>query len=401
MEHWTNMGTTTWISGIDYHSNKHIQLEVKDGIIVGKIALDHIVREAGQEGSLPMIAPGLIDLQINGFKGIDFNVFPLTVEAISQVTNEVLLQGVTSYFPTVITNSDDHISAALQVIAEACRSDHVANDCIPGVHLEGPFISIEDGPRGAHNRLYVRPPNWEQFERWQDCADGRIKLITLSPEWEEAESFIRKCVDSGVMVSIGHTAANPEQIDRAVSVGATLSTHLGNGAHLQLARHPNYIWEQLAQDGLYASVIADGFHLPDSVLKVIHRVKGEHCILVSDSAALAGMPPGRYHAEIGGDVVLAASGRLYMADNERYLAGSAQMLLFGIEHLLLKRICELAEAWDMASIRPARLMRLDELAFGLEVGKPADIVLFNWNGNSLDLQQVYKRGVEVKTSNPA
>lgn len=394
------MNEQRFISGLDYRTGKRIQLEVKEGAIVGKQVFESVDQKREEDDWLPMIASGLIDLQINGCNGVDFNTSPLSIEAISQATRAILSRGVTSYFPTVITNSNENISAVLRQIAEACRTDRLVRDCIPGVHLEGPYISCEDGPRGAHKRIYVQPPDWEQFKRWQDCADGRIRLITLSPEWDTSESFIRNCVAEGVNVAIGHTAAEPEQIRRAVAAGASLSTHLGNGAHLQLARHPNYIWEQLALDELWASVIADGFHLPDSVLKVIRRVKGERCMLVSDVVALSGMPPGRYYTHIGDDVILRSDGKLHMADNERYLAGSAQMLVSAIEHLLRNRVCELTEAWDMASIRPARFMRLHDLTSGPEVGTTADIVTFKWDGNSLEIQQVFKRGIAAATVSP-
>jgi N-acetylglucosamine-6-phosphate deacetylase len=396
MEGWSHVENERLISGIDYRSGRRVRIEVKEGKIVTKEYIETNDKKAVRAEEQPIIAPGLIDLQINGYNGMDFNTLPLTIEDVSRVTRAILSLGVTSYFPTVITNSDDNICILLRTIAEACRVDRLVQECIPGIHLEGPYISGEDGPRGAHDRSYVQPPNWEQFKRWQDCAEDRIRLITLSPEWDEAETFIRKCVDSGVTVSIGHTAARPEQIHRAIAAGATLSTHLGNGAHLQLPRHPNYIWEQLARDELWASMIADGYHLPDSVLRVIRRVKDERCIIVSDAVALSGMPPGRYHTHIGGDVILTPGGKLHMAANERSLAGSAQMLPSAIEHLLRSQICDVAEAWDMASSRPARLMRLPNLASGIEVGETADFVLFTWNGESLDIQQIYKHGIAVE-----
>lgn len=197
---------------------------------------------------------------------------------------------------TVITNSDKKISQILGAISEACRKDPLADRCIRGIHLEGPFISSEDGPRGAHGKSFVTSPNWELFQRWQEAAEGRIAFVTMSPEWPEADAFIRRCADSGVTVSIGHTNASPDQIRSAIGAGARVSTHLGNAAHLMLPRHPNYIWEQLAADELWACMIADGFHLPESVLKVFMKVKGDKTILVSDAVYLSGLEPGRYDA---------------------------------------------------------------------------------------------------------
>ncbi|MBW7461558.1 N-acetylglucosamine-6-phosphate deacetylase, partial [Paenibacillus sepulcri] len=180
-----------------------------------------------------------------------------------------------------------------------------------------------------------------------DAARGKIKLITLSPEWPGTASFIEKCAKAGVQVSIGHTAAAEEQIREAAAAGARLSTHLGNGAHLMLPRHPNYLWAQLAEEELWTCIIADGFHLPDSVLKVVRSVKGKRTILVSDAVYLCGMAPGTYENHIGGRVVLTPEGRLHLEQNPRLLAGSAQMLHRGISHIAGRGIAPLSEACDM------------------------------------------------------
>ena len=132
---------------------------------------------------------------------------------------------------------------------------------IAGLHIEGPHISPEDGPRGAHPQHCVRPPDVDEFHRWQEASNGSVKLVTVSPEWPESPGYIEAVVREGVVVAIGHTKATTDQIRDAVNAGATLSTHLGNGAHSMLPRHPNYLWDQLAEDRLAASFIADGIHL--------------------------------------------------------------------------------------------------------------------------------------------
>ncbi|UUZ86189.1 hypothetical protein LJK88_23900 [Paenibacillus sp. P26] len=232
------------------------------------------------------------------------------------------------------------------------------------------------------------------FERWQEAAEGRIKIITLSPEWPEAEAFICRCTDSGVIVSIGHTAAAPDQIKRAIAAGASMSTHFGNGAHLLLPRHPNYLWEQLVADELGACLIADGFHLPDALLKVVMRVKGERAMLVSDAVALAGMPPGSYNTPVGGRVVLTPEGRLHLKDQPHLLAGSVQMLLQGMQHLVRGGLATLGEAWEMASIRPARKVG-HPASDGLKAGAPADLILLQQTGESFQVAGTYKNGERV------
>jgi N-acetylglucosamine-6-phosphate deacetylase len=170
-----------------------------------------------------------------------------------------------------------------------------------------------------------------------------------------------------------------------------MTTHFGNAAHLMLPRHPNYLWEQLAQDELWTCVIADGFHLPDQVLKVVMKVKGARAMLVSDAVSLSGMPPGQYATPVGGRVVLTREGRLHLAENEKLLAGSAQMLVRGVEHMVSSGLAGLAEAWQMASVRPAGFMGLP-VAAGLDVGAPADLVLLRRDGNALRVEQTYKAG---------
>lgn len=223
------------------------------------------------------------------------------------------------------------------------------------------------------------------------AAKAKIKILTLSPEWPGSLDFIKKCADSGVTVAIGHTAATPEQIKVAVSAGAKLSTHLGNGAHLMMRRHPNYIWEQLAQDNLWASRIADGFHLPPSVLKVIFKVKKEMAILVSDAVYLSGLPPGTYNTHIGGEVVLTSQGKLHLADNPNLLAGSVKMLKSGIENLVQEGICGFPDAWNAASILPALLMNLP-IQKGLSIYSKADFVLIERQTNHWKVIQTVKHG---------
>lgn len=377
------------ITGIHYQTGEPISLTVEKGKIAGiKVLPTNIPR---MDEQLPFIAPGLVDLQINGYNGLDLNLFPLDTESVHRIVRELWKEGVTTFFPTVTTNSDDCITEAMTIISKACSEDEITGAAVAGIHLEGPFISREDGPRGAHKQEYVKPPDWELFQHWQKASGGRIKIVTLSPEWQEAPSFIHKCTKSGVMVSIGHTAASPNQICDAVAAGARMSTHFGNGAHLTLPRHPNYLWEQLAQDHLWVSLIADGFHLPESFLKVVMAVKSERTVLVSDSVHLSGMPAGEYYSHNRVHVIKTVEGRLHLADQPNLLAGSAQMLPWGIGHLVRNNLCGLAEAWDMASVRPSALMSLPSQN-GLSVGPPADVVLFAWKDCQIKMLQTYKQG---------
>jgi N-acetylglucosamine-6-phosphate deacetylase len=373
------------LEGVHYRTNGPVAITIAGGVIRAIDAFD------GARSDLPIVAPGLVDLQVNGFAGHDVNATPLAPETVGAMIRALWKEGTTSCFPTVITNSDESIGQSMRSIARACEEDPAVGRGVAGVHLEGPFISTEDGARGAHAKQFVRPPDWDTFRRWQDAAGGRIRIVTLSPEWPETGGFIGRAVAAGVTGSIGHTAATPAQIGDAVRAGARMITHFGNAAHLMLPRHPNYLWELLAQDDLWACLIADGFHLPDQVIKVAMRVKGERAMIVSDAVSLAGMPPGEYGTPVGGRVVLTPAGRLHLAENDRLLAGSAQALPWGVNHLVKSGLATLADAWDMASTRPAGFMGLNG-ALGLAVGGAADVVLLRPIDNSLKIERTYKAG---------
>lgn len=336
------------IYGQDYRSGKPLKLTVSGTVLKG------IEESPVPSGELSrIIAPGLTDLQVNGFGGIDLNSAELKPQDLRDISARLFSEGVTSFFPTIITNSDENIRRSLKIISEACRIYPEAKAGIGGIHLEGPFISPADGPRGAHPAAFVKAPSWELFCSWQEASGGMIKIITLSPEWPEAADFIRKCTASGVIAAIGHTAAEPEQIRQAAEAGATLSTHLGNASHQMLPRHHNYIWEQLAAENLFISIIADSFHLPDAMLKVFLKVKQEKVLLVSDSTQFTGMPPGEFTTHIGGEVVLTQGGKLHIKGQPNVLAGSGLSLLHCVNTLIRKKLVSPADAWEMASVRPA------------------------------------------------
>ncbi|MDO3411093.1 amidohydrolase family protein [Saccharibacillus sp. CPCC 101409] len=379
------------IVGRHYGSGRRIEITLDGGTIAAVTELSDEAEPEKADGDL-WLAPGLVDLQVNGGMGIDFNTLPLHPGRVSELSRRLLAGGVTSFCPTLITNSFEAIAEAAAAIAAAARLDPAG--AIAGIHLEGPFLSPEDGPRGAHPAEHIRPPDWDEFRRWQDAAEGRIAIVTISPEWPEAPGFIARCGEAGVIASIGHTAASPEQIREAVAAGARMSTHLGNGAHLSLPRHPNYLLEQLAADELYGCMIADGFHLPPALLKIILRMKKERAILVSDAVSLSGMTPGRYKLHIGGEVVLTEEGRLHLAGNPGLLAGSAMQLADQVSYLLETGLAGLEEAWNCASLHPAALLNLPQAA-GLAAGAPADLVGFRREGARLKLEGSWKNGIEL------
>jgi N-acetylglucosamine-6-phosphate deacetylase len=263
---------------------------------------------------------------------------------------------VVHFLPTVITQSAAHIERCLRAIVAACAEDAAVRASVVGIHLEGPYLSAIEGARGVHPVEHIRWPDWDEFAHFQEAARGNIRIVTLAPELPGALPFIERLARDGMVVAIGHTLATPNELIRAVDAGATLSTHLGNGAPSTLPRHPNVIWEQLAEDRLFASAIFDGHHLPTSVMKILVRAKGiDRLILTSDATALARMPPGVYDDQLGGAVELHADGRLSLLGTP-YLAGSASSLKDGVENAVRLAGCTLAQACRFASANPDRLL---------------------------------------------
>jgi N-acetylglucosamine-6-phosphate deacetylase len=315
------------------------------------------------------ISPAWLDIQVNGFAGGDFNAGDATPETVAHIVARLADEGVVHCLPTVITQSHARMARCLSVIVAAMAQDHSVRDAVAGIHLEGPWISPVDGARGAHPREHARMPKWDEFARLQDAAQDCIKLVTLAPELEGAIPFIEQLARAGIVVAIGHTMATTQDIADAVNAGATLSTHLGNGAPAMLPRHPNMIWDQLAEDHLFASAIFDGHHLPASVMRVLAKTKGaERLILTSDAVALARMTPGIYEAAVGGKVELREDGRLSVLGTP-YLAGSASSLKDGVEHAVRDAGVSLADACRMASLTPAALLGLPE---------PRGFTVFRW-----------------------
>jgi N-acetylglucosamine-6-phosphate deacetylase len=385
----------TILEGIHYETGKVIRMGILNGRIFTLADIGEQYWPGGENRErLPVIAPGLVDLQVNGYRGVDFNDPGLTAEQLGKVSEALLETGVTKYCPTLITGPRKKITGLLKTFAGAMGEKGLTAQMIGGIHLEGPFISREEGPRGAHPKRFCLLPDLELVRRWQDDAGGRIRIITLAPELPGSIELISGCVEMGMAVAIGHTAAGSEEIRRAVDAGAILSTHLGNGCHLVLPRHPNCLWDQLAEDRLYATMIADGFHLPDAVLRVFMRSKGERAILVSDSMPYAGMEPGVYESPAAGRVRLTREGRLHREGNPGLLAGSAGTLLEGVQRIT--RMEGLARGWNMGSVYPSRL--LDHTAgHWLHVGAHADLVLLENTPATLKIRKVYKGGKALGT----
>jgi N-acetylglucosamine-6-phosphate deacetylase len=349
---------------------------VRVDVAGGKIAqVAGFPAAAGQADRLPWLAPGLIDIQFNGYGGQEFSAPSITPEKVAEIARGMYRFGVTRFCPTLTTQRGDVLEHGLRAVAAACEASPEVARLVAGIHLEGPYISPQDGARGAHPREHCRPPDWNEFQRFQDAAGGRIRVLTMSVEYEGSAAFIRQVVRGDVVVSIGHTAADSAQIRAAVDAGARLSTHLGNGSHPLLKRHHNYLWDQLAEDRLAASLIVDGHHLPPKLVKTFVRAKTpDRCILISDMSGAAGQPPGRYGGDLC-EVEILPSGRLVVAGQTEMMAGASLPIGTGVANVMHFAGLGLADALRMATDRPARLLGID--AGGLAAGDPAELVLFD------------------------
>ena len=340
------------------------------------------MREVASADNTTWIAPALIDIQVNGFAGFDLNVATVTPEDVSAMVRALWKVGTGFLCPTVVTGSFDRIRNSLRAITEASKVDSLVAHSILGIHLEGPYISTEDGPRGAHPLEHVRDPDWDEFQRWQDITDGKISIVTLAPEKQGAIPFIEKLVADGIVVALGHTDASVDDIQAAIDAGARLSTHLGNGAHALIRRHPNYIWEQLGADELWASLIVDGHHLPPSVVKSMMRAKTlDRCLLVSDAVALAGMKPGIY--QFAEKSVELTADRCVRLVGTEYLAGSAIELARGIENSVRFAGISLEEAVSLATLQPMRLLDMKA-----QVETKTNLILFEWDAAQCEINLI-------------
>jgi N-acetylglucosamine-6-phosphate deacetylase len=374
------------IHGLDMFTGMPVELEA--GSHIRTVAIRH-------NSTLPCLAPGFIDIQVNGYAGVDFSSPEISLDQIARSIGALFATGVSRFFPTVVTSSPAGTLSALRKLAKAANA-LPQGESIAGLHVEGPFISAEDGPRGAHPLEWVRPADIDEYRRWKEAAGGLLRLITLAPECPGALALIERIAADGLVAAIGHTAASSALIDDAVRAGATLSTHLGNGAHASLLRHPNYIWDQLADDRMAASFIADGIHLPAAFLKTAFRAKGpERSVLITDAAAPAGCVPGQYTLA-GQAVDLTADGRVTLAGQSR-LAGSALRMDRAVENAVRLGGVSVSAAIRMATCNPASVAHIPARDAGLAAGQYADFVVFDYDAQRqrIAVQETWLAGRRV------
>lgn len=374
-------------SGCNLYTGIYTVIHTKDGIITSiEEKKDHPVLDTD-----PILSRGLVDAQVNGYRGVDYSGMDLTEEKILNLIEDLAQTGTLRHVPTIITNSQQRIEENLTIIKNAVARNARVRQAIAGIHVEGPYISKEDGPRGAHDPLFVRDPDIRELRSWQKAAGGLLKLVTIAPERNGSYEFIREAKKMGITIALGHCNPTLEQIQQSVEAGATISTHLGNGSHAFLPRLKNHIWEQLANDDLFAGIISDGFHLPPSVLKVYLRAKGlSKLILVSDVALLGGYESGIYTwGNI--EVEVFPDGHLGLPGSP-YLAGAGHLLDWDIPFFRKATGASLLDTISLATTNPVTALELGGNIGNFKIGETSDLICFNNGSRRLQVAS-YSHGI--------
>ena len=309
----------------------------------------------GEKIRLPI--SGFVDLQMNGFRGIDFSGPDLTEEEFTRSSRALLRRGMAAFLPTVITSSEELYERNLPLIANVMRRSEFSGRIL-GIHVEGPFISPQPGAVGAHRTEFVREPDCDLLRRLHEWAGGTIRLLTIAAEVPGAEELARVAGALGIRVSVGHSMYDDKDLARLAAAGAVAITHLGNGLPNMIHRHHNPIWAALGNDEITVMLISDGHHLPQSALKSMIRAKGvARTIVVSDASMLAGQPPGEYYAH-GNRAILEESGLLHNPD-KGCLVGSSSTILECMNHLASLGLLTLEELMEVGYYNPLRLIGID------------------------------------------
>jgi len=309
---------------------------------------------------MSMVFPGFVDLQVNGFAGVDFSAPTLDTEAFAGACRSMRQSGTAAFLPTLITSPAEVYQRNLGVIAGVMKRPEF-EDCLIGIHLEGPFISPMEGARGAHNADWIEKPDADYLRQLQAWAGGNIRMMTIAAELEGAAELTRCATEAGITISLGHQLATADDLERLGASGAKALTHLGNALPAMLRRHENPIWAGLANDALFATIITDGHHLPADLIKVIVSVKGPRRLsVVSDAAAIAGLPPGRYQT-LGHQVVLDECGKLYDPETG-YLVGSSATMLDCMNHLASLELLSPEDLLRVGLDNPLKLAGLEREA---------------------------------------
>ena len=368
-----------------YHTRQPVRMTWADGRI-NTIELSTAATTPDQ-----WIAPALLDLQVNGFAGVDFQQDNLATEQLLVAVRGLRKAGCTRFLLTQVTTPWPKLLARLRHLRELRESSPELRAAIAGWHVEGPFLSAEPGFCGAHDPSWMIDPTPEHIRELREATGTEPVLLTLSPERSNAIAAIEQATALGIKVSLGHTNASSECLQQAVKHGATAFTHLGNGCPRELDRHDNILWRLFELRGVTCSVIPDGIHVSPALFRLMHRELTGEIFYVSDAMSAAGVPPGRYRLahlelEVGEDQIVRYPGRATFA-------GSALRPIDGIFRAASLLDASWQDVWPRFADVPARLMGL---ASGLQPGAPADFCVMQFTaGNQMIDLKTFAAGREA------
>ena len=338
------------------------------------------------------IAPGLVDLQVNGYGGVDFQQDNIPLGHLVTASSRLRSAGCTRYLLTLITDDWTRLIARLKHLRALRERSSELRSAIAGWHIEGPFLSAEPGFCGAHDPALMIDPTPDKIAELRKVTGKDPLLLTVAPERKNALAAIEQAVSLGIKVSLGHTNASVELLAEAIKRGATGFTHLGNGCPRDLDRHDNVLWRVFESRGLCASLIPDTTHVSPALFRIAHRELGAQSIYyITDAMSAAGMRPGRYplgrlELEVGEDQIVRFPGK-------SNFAGSALRPIDGVFRAAKMLGCSWREVWPRFSTTPAKLMGLSA---ELSAGNPADFCLLKvTKQNELKQLRVFANGEQM------
>jgi len=378
------------VTAKDWQTGKPVEISWMDGKITGVASLD-----AGTATSL-WLAPLLIDVQVNGYAGVDFQQDDLTEAELLTAVRGLQADGCGQILLTLITDEWSRLLARLKHIRTLRNENAELKEGIAGWHIEGPFLSPEPGFRGAHNAAVMCNATTQHIDELLAVTGGDPVLLTVASEREGSSEVIRYAASKGIKISLGHTNASAESIAEATKAGAIGFTHLGNGCPRTLDRHDNIVWRVLDQSALTVGIIPDRIHVSPEPFRLFYKtLRADKIYYTTDAMAAAGAPPGRYRigaveVEVGPDQVVRLPG-------QPNFAGSALKPIEGVQRTAQMLGESWQTVWPCFSTVPAQMMGLD---VALEPGKAASFCLVETDAAQLPKRiRVYLNGEEKGRSN--
>lgn len=356
-------------------------IHIEHGKIVSLEFASTAISDSGTLDARDAIAiPGLVDLQVNGALGWSFQSEHR--EHYDEILSYHLKNGTTTLLPTLVTATEQTLLESLQTVAEYL--DTKTSMTLPGIHLEGPFLSLEKS--GAHDTTALCVPDLDLAKRFYEASNSKLVIVTLAPELSGAKEVITYFSSQNVIVSAGHSAATYEDMQHAIQAGLSFVTHVGNASdwpHRSMGNlgfmtsEPGVVGTLMATSLLGGSIILDGYHVHPALIAPMLRVKGiDNLVLVSDASTVTGCEPGEYNS--GGLVVeVHAEGFATSGRGGGWLAGSVITLLDAIHVAVEQTIITFQDAVKMASLSPARRLQIDNQKGQIRVGNDADILILN------------------------